>query len=156
MAPQAAFLLLAAFLVAPCSAQESRPVGSLRVGGTIHETLRADDAVLAGHGPSKAFEFVADTDGPVTVCLESFDFDASLRVERGNGDLVAEDDNGAVETNARVVFQAKPGSRYRIVAAAAKEKGAGEYILSLLAGDVARPTGAALLDTAIAFRAKAA
>ncbi|HKB17302.1 MAG TPA: hypothetical protein VKF62_14635, partial [Planctomycetota bacterium] len=114
-------------------------VQRIRVGETVSGVLSKDDPPLQGRGPSKASEFVAEADGPVTVSFESFDFDAFLRVEKEGGDLIAEDDNGGVETNARVVLQAKTGACYRIVVAAAGEKGAGEYHLSILAGDVTLP-----------------
>ncbi|HKB16326.1 MAG TPA: tetratricopeptide repeat protein, partial [Planctomycetota bacterium] len=68
---------------------------------------------------------------------------------------VAEDDNGAVETNARAVLQAEADRRYRILAAAAKEEG-GEFELSIVSGDPPRPSGSELLDAAIAFRRTAA
>ncbi|HKB16953.1 MAG TPA: hypothetical protein VKF62_12880, partial [Planctomycetota bacterium] len=96
-------------LAAACLAQETRPtwVGRIRVGDSV-------SGVLEGAPAARACELAVETDGKVTISLESFDFDALLRVEGEAGEKVAEDDNGGVETNARLVLQAKMGARYRI------------------------------------------
>ena len=112
-------------------------------------------AVLEGAGAARAYDFAVEEDRLVTVSVESFDFDAVIRIETAASAKVAEDDNGGVETNARVVLEAKAGVRYRLVVAAAGE-GAGEFSLSVAAGEAPRPAGATLLDAAIEFRAKAA
>ncbi|MCI0589665.1 MAG: CHAT domain-containing protein [Planctomycetes bacterium] len=151
------FLLLPALAaLAQESAPASRPAErTIRVGETLTGTVASSDPALPGHGPAAIVGFVAEAAGPVTISVDSIGFDAYLRVETEAGDLVAEDDNGGVETNARLVLEAKAGARYRIVAVAS-EGGAGEFTLSVAKGDVPRPSGAALLDAGIAFRSNAA
>src|SRR5262245_41663769 len=149
--------LAATALVGQASMPRSRPSESetVRVGEPVGGTLGPGDSALPGHGPSKRLSFPSESPGPLTLTLESFDFDAFLRVEDEAGGTVAEDDNGGVETNARVVLDAKAGVRYRVLVGAAKE-GAGEFALSVARGKVDRPRGAALLDAGIAYRARAA
>src|SRR5262245_6240929 len=139
----------------PGSRPTTRPARPIRVGDTVADALVPTDPPLPGHGPSKRFEFVAAEAGPVTLSLESFDFNAFLRVEDEAGEKVAEDDDGGVEWNARVVFDAKGGARYHVLLAAAKE-GAGEFALSVARGEVPPLRGPALLDAGIVYRGTAA
>ncbi len=137
--------------------QESRPEGvnRIRVGESATGALSSTHPSLGGRGPEKRYLFLLESTETVTISLESFDFDAFLRVEDESGGRIAGDDNGGVETNARLVLEARAGARYGIVAAASEE-GAGEFTLSVAKGDVPRPSGAALIDAGIAFRSKAA
>ena len=132
------------------------PMAEIKVGERVTGTLAATDPPLTGHGPANRYGFVAGANGKVTIALESFDFDAFLRVETEAGEKLAEDNNGGVETNARVVLETQEGARYRIVMAAAAKEGAGEFTLSVAAGTVSRPSGAALLDAGIEYRRTAA
>jgi CHAT domain-containing protein/Tfp pilus assembly protein PilF len=134
---------------------EETRAARIRVGESMTVALTKDDPLLPGHGPAKRYEFVAGSDGPVTISLQSYDFDAFLCVEDEEGTLVAEDDDGGIETNARAVFAARAEATYGVRVAAASE-GAGEFTLSVSAGEIANPTGAALLEAGIAFRATAA
>jgi len=149
-------LLLAATL----AAQEPRtPAGEvrevLRVGQTVDGVLRADDAPLAGRGPSKRFQLVPDSKGPVTLSLESYDFDAFLRVETAEGARIAEDDDGGIETNARVVLPAIEHASLVVVAAGAHAAD-GRFSLVVSEGISATPFGTPYLDAAIEFRSIAA
>ncbi len=129
----------------------------IRTGESVIGALPGGDAPLTGHGPSTRWEFVPEADGPVTISLESFDFDAFLRVESDAGERVAEADGGGCETNSRLVLVAAAGRIYSVVVAAASEKEpSGEYTLSIHSGDLPTPTGAAAADLAIAFRSGAA
>ncbi|HET6201278.1 MAG TPA: CHAT domain-containing tetratricopeptide repeat protein [Planctomycetota bacterium] len=123
----------------------------LRIGETIRGVLGPSPS----GSPARVFELVAETTGPLTILLESYDFDALLRVEREGGEVVAEDDNAAVETNARLVLGAGGEARYRILASTVKG-GSGEFTLTIVPGEAPRPSGVALLDAGIAFRSKAA
>jgi CHAT domain-containing protein/Tfp pilus assembly protein PilF len=132
------------------------PADTIRPGDTVRSSLAATDPVLAGHGPSRSFVLDAKEAGPLTVALESHDFDAFLRLETAAGKLIAEADGGGIETNASVVIQARAGARYRVIAAAAAMEGAGEMALSVTKGEVPLPKGKALAEAAAAFRARAA
>jgi CHAT domain-containing protein/Tfp pilus assembly protein PilF len=143
-------LFLAAVLAAP------GPEGVLEVGKTVRARLTGGDPPLEGRGPGRRFTLTVETDGPVTIALESLDLDGFLRIETANGQLVVEDDDGGVETNARAVLDAKAGSAYRIIAAAAAEGLAGELTISVAPGDVPRPEGATLSEAAAVFRSRSA
>ncbi|HET6203581.1 MAG TPA: CHAT domain-containing tetratricopeptide repeat protein [Planctomycetota bacterium] len=153
--------LFALLAVAPLFSQGTRPASRpadgrrVRVGETVSGALDPADPPLPGHGPSRRFEFVADSDGPVTLSLESVDFDAFLRVETEGEEKLAEDDNGGVETNARIVLAAARGTKYRLLLAAARE-GAGEFSFSLANGERPTLSGAALLEAGAAFHAEVA
>ncbi|HET6202632.1 MAG TPA: CHAT domain-containing tetratricopeptide repeat protein [Planctomycetota bacterium] len=156
-------LLLVALLVAATLAERRSPASTLdpeervRPGEPVAGSLSGREEALPGHGPAKRFAFVPDAGGAFTVSLESLDFDALLRVERESGEVLAEDDNGGIETNARVLFDAAAGARYRIVAAAASEKGgSGDFRLALVSGEAPLPGGGERLDAAISYQAQAA
>jgi hypothetical protein len=100
----------------------------IRVGESIAGRLNPSDPPLDGHGPARRFELEAERDGPVTVSLESYDFDAFLRIETASGEKVTEGDGGGIETNARVVLDARAKMRYAITASARKGE-AGEFTL---------------------------
>ena len=127
----------------------------LRVGERVTETLRDGDATLPGRGLAKRFRLAPREKGRITVSLESFDFDAILRVEPEGG-APAEDNDGGIETNARLVLDASPSSPILVWAAAVDERGSGEFVLSVDAGATALPEGAALLEASITYRATAA
>ncbi|HKB16060.1 MAG TPA: hypothetical protein VKF62_08335, partial [Planctomycetota bacterium] len=135
----------------PIPATLPAPRRLLRVGDVVSDRLEPSDPALPGHGPGAVFAFDSESTGTFTVSMESLDFDAFLRVETEGGERVAENDNGGVETNARLFLDAKAGGRYRVVAAAAKASG-GEFTLSVVAGEVPRLVGAALLDAGIEYR----
>jgi CHAT domain-containing protein len=143
-----ALILLAAFVpLLPAHAVEDR----IRPGDTVRGFLEAAGPDLVGYGASGRFELEVAEAGPVTLLLESHDFDAFLRVELADGTLVVEDDDGHLETNARIVVPAAAGARYRVVVAA-DGKGSGEFVLRALRGEAPRLEGGARLDAAIAFR----
>ncbi len=142
---------------APCIPARVVPDERLRPGEPVEGSLSGDEAPLPERGPARRFEFAPDAAGVFTVSLDSLAFDAFLRVEGEGGGTVAEDDNGGIETNARLVFRAAAGARYRIVAAAAVPgRAAGGFRLTVAAGEVPRLGGGELLDAAIAFRSAAA
>jgi CHAT domain-containing protein/Tfp pilus assembly protein PilF len=129
--------------------------GEIRLGEPLSGRWVAAGATLEGRGSAERFDYVAQASGAVTISLESFDLDAFLRVEGEAGEVLGEDDNGGVESNARIVLQATRGSRYRLVAAAAV-RADGEFTLSVSKGEVPLPAGRALADAAVAFRSEAA
>lgn len=147
-----AFLLWIAAAQTPADG----PGSHLRLGvpavGSLH---RGDPALLQGC-PGRRFSWASDEDRKVTVTLESLDYDPYLWVEDENGDPVAMDDNGGVETNARLVFDARRGARYRVLALGPKNGAGGEFTLLLRPGSIPRPAGAEYADAAIAFHAASA
>ncbi len=148
-----AWLLAALGLPMQTGAASSTPGERIAVGESVSGLLESGAPAPSGSGLSQRFELAAG-EGPVTITLESYDFDALLRVENGSGELLAEDDDGGVETNARLVLAEVREGRCWIVASS--KEGGGEFELSTMAGDVPRPAGAALLDAGIAFHSTAA
>ncbi len=125
-------------------------------GEKVVSSLSAGDPSLPGRGPVRWFAFEAGSAGPVTVALDSYDFDAFLRVESEGGETVAENEDGWLFTNAQVVFTGAPSTRYRIAAAAAHAGACGEFELRLFEGESPWPAGDAFLAAAIAYQSRAA
>jgi tetratricopeptide (TPR) repeat protein len=111
------------------------------------------DPALRGAGLELRFDLELE-ESPVTIALESYDFDSVLRIESTTGELLAEDDDSGVETDARVSLPA-PGKGPCSIVASSKV-GGGEFVLSVQTGDVPLATGTALEEAAIAFRRTAA
>jgi len=106
-------------------------------------------------GAPHRVELAFEAAGPVTIELSSFDFDALLHVEDESGAVVVEDDNGGVETNARLVLDtATDGRLFAVVSA--KESGVGQYWLVAEPGRWPPEEGTALLEAAIVYRVEAA
>lgn len=150
-------VLAAAALAALQSAPDAPPPATetLRVGGTVRGTLAPGDATLAGRGLVRRYEFAAESSGPVTVSLESFDFDAFLRIESEALGAPLESDAGGIETNAKIVFTAREGSRYA-VAVAANGAGKGEFTVSASSGSTPNAAGAERTRAGAAYRKTAA
>jgi tetratricopeptide (TPR) repeat protein len=147
------FMTLFALLLAAPSLQGPTSVPPRRritLGEHVSGALPEPDAAAGGVQPLERFELVVEEAGTLTICLESFDLDALLRVETPEGALVAEDDDSGLETDARITFAAEANAPL-IVSALAKE-GGGEFRLSVHEGELPLPTGAASIDAAIAWR----
>ncbi|MCI0589697.1 MAG: tetratricopeptide repeat protein, partial [Planctomycetes bacterium] len=128
----------------------------IRIGEGVVGSLSAADPSLPGRGPARWYAFTSESGGPVTASLDSRDFDAYLRVDLEGGGPVAENDDGWLFTNARVVFEAAASTPYRIAAAGARAGACGEFELRLVEGEPAPPSGDAFLEAAIAFQSSAA
>jgi len=144
--------LAAWWLVAAAAAAQA----PLEVGERTKGILKADDTPLTGHGPSQTFEIAVRMQGTFTVTLESYDFDAFVKVESTDGKLAREDDNGLLETNARAVFVANEKLKYRVVVASAREKVGGEFFVTILPGELEPTKPEKLLEEALQFRSTAA
>jgi CHAT domain-containing protein/tetratricopeptide (TPR) repeat protein len=128
----------------------------LRVGESRMGVIEPSSPTLPGRGGFVRFDLSVAPPGKVTVDLESYDFDAFLRIEDERGSSITEADGGGIETNARVAMEVQSGKRYGVVVAAAEPGGAGPFRISITEGEVPpldRPT---YLHGAAEFRAKAA
>lgn len=90
-------------------------------GGGVRATgrLDGDDPVLGDGTRFDLWRYVAATEGSVEVVLSSADFDAFLLVGSGEGGelaVMAEDDDGAGGTDARVRLPVRAGEVYHLVA----------------------------------------
>ncbi len=144
-------LLLVGAHASPASQE---PTGqSIRVGEKIEASLSAEDPEIPGQGLSRRFVLTPLDSGLLTISLDSFDFDVSVRVERPEGEPVAEDDDSGLETNARLILRVAAGASYRVVVISKHTPG--EFVLSVALGEPNELSGDAFLDAAIAFRATA-
>ncbi|MCE9592956.1 MAG: CHAT domain-containing protein [Planctomycetes bacterium] len=106
--------------LAPCAfvALASTPRAQrLEADRTLEITLGAEDPLLAGHGPSRSFEYVMDCDGTLHVWAASKDFDPILRIARADGTLLTEDDDSGGGTTAYVVLTVTHGRRCTLTVA---------------------------------------
>jgi CHAT domain-containing protein/tetratricopeptide (TPR) repeat protein len=84
---------------------------------------------LADAQSTARYHVVIRTGDVIELSLESYDFDARVRVERENGDLVAEDDDSGVETDAKLVVG--PGVEGKLVVVASSKDLGGEFDVAL-------------------------
>lgn len=84
---------------------------------------------LADAQSTARYSFTIRTDDVIELSLDSFDFDARLRVERETGELVGEDDDSGVETDARLVVG--PGVEGMLVVVASSKDLFGEFRVAL-------------------------
>lgn len=100
-------------------ASDSAEAGVARGGARISARLTGDDPVLPDSTRFHVWRYVADTAGTVEVVLSSADFDAFLlvgREKREELEFLAEDDDGADGTDARVRVPVRAGEVYHLVA----------------------------------------
>lgn len=141
---------LALFLAFASLADRESSSGQPGIG-----TLSTADPPLAGHGASERWSFESTASERVTITLRSHDFDAFLRVEKESGELVAEDDDGGIEHDARVRVDAVSGTRFVVIAAADEDEGSGEYVLGVEKGDLPVPAGVERLEAGLEWRSAA-
>lgn len=129
---------LGAVVPAPLSAQASRPAAAtagprpIRFGQDVTGSLTAADPALTGRGPFHAYRFTAKAEKRYIITLNAPDFDALVMVMREVGgitDVVASDDDGGGEMNARLRFRPTVAGSYIIVAQSLSEDGRGAYTL---------------------------
>jgi hypothetical protein len=100
--------------------------GVLRATGQLHSKdqearERYFKAYVIKFMPGKAY----------TIDLESNDFDAFLRLENAQGKILAQDDDGGGDLNARIVFSPTKEDTYRIIVTTFEPGETGRYTLSV-------------------------
>lgn len=114
-------LVVLAFCQAPERANATAPqpltVGTPTVGQ------------LADAQSTARYSIAIQKDDVIELSLGSFDFDARLRVERENGELVGEDDDSGIETDATLVVG--PGVEGTLVVIASSKDLFGEFRVEL-------------------------
>lgn len=94
------------------------PIDSqIRVGQQIEDKLSPDERPLPGFGSSKHFSLYADRPGPVTISIESFEFDAYLQIRIDGEPTVADDRDSGIGLDARLVLELEEGKSYRVIVA---------------------------------------
>jgi tetratricopeptide (TPR) repeat protein len=143
-----------ACLLAPAAASQAS-IPELRVGQTHSGSIGADDPRLLQDSPTQRLALSSKAGGKVTISVNSIDFDAFLRVETEAGDVVAEADDGGIETNARLVVELGRDKRYQVLVAA-KGGGSGWFWVDCQAGERPAPSREAIRIAAVAYHGSAA
>jgi CHAT domain-containing protein/tetratricopeptide (TPR) repeat protein len=148
LVPTCAFVV---FGLATKQAGSSKPV---QVGDTVHgEHVQA--STRAGQPqPTECYVFEPLHDGPVTISLESFDFDVAIEI-KSNGPPPVTDDIKWLEHNSWSILHAQAGAQYRIGIRSADGR-PGEFALRLTEGASRPPSGEAAFRERFAFCEEAA
>ncbi|MFO0982914.1 MAG: CHAT domain-containing tetratricopeptide repeat protein [Planctomycetota bacterium] len=109
--------------------------------------LAADNAALAGHGPSREFTYRAESDGVIYLSAFSRDVDTFLHVESTEGEVLAEDDNSGGGKSAFKRMEVTDGAELWITIAAAQSGKSGNVTVKLVA--LAKPDEAVLREVAV-------
>jgi tetratricopeptide (TPR) repeat protein len=127
----------------------------LGVGKSQWGSIKPDDPRLLLGSATQRLQLLSKSDGKVTISASSFDFDVFLRVETEAGDILKEDDDSGVETNARLVVELQRNRTYQVFVVA-KANGSGWFWVDCQPGEHPALPRAANLIAAIAFHGGAA
>ncbi len=103
----------------------------------------------------RRFPFVPKESDLYSVSLESYDFDVRLRVLDPDGEVLVEDNDGGVETNAWLVFRGYAGRQYELEVSSINEE-VGDFELSIVRDRIPFPSGQELTEVSIEYRRRAA
>ncbi|MBC8404480.1 MAG: tetratricopeptide repeat protein, partial [Planctomycetes bacterium] len=132
-----AVLMLALFAQDPVFLEIGKPIeGAIDVDSPVSHTPTLDANYTAAPTVGIGFQLVVPESGPYTIELRSYDFDAYLVVTQFDGSLLTEDDDGLLNTHARVVIDLEANHKY-VVKACALHGGRGKFQLQLLGGSPA-------------------
>lgn len=135
------FVLLTALL--PLSQEEAE----LQPGVPLAVEITADDPVLAGWGPSRRFAYTPDFDGRVFAFVLCDAFDPYLRIEGEDGVLLAEEDDGLLDSTDLLFLEVKAGAPLTVVAGGSTPDDAGTLALHLHEAPETEATRAAAAGT---------
>jgi hypothetical protein len=130
-----------AFIVAatPVVAQQPEP---LRLGQPVTASLQASDPSMMDQGPFRVYSFDARGAQRYIFTLDSDDFDAFLSVHRRVGgitEVLATDDDGGGDLNARLRWLAPESGTYLVVAHALTPGSFGQFRLAVQEAEPPRP-----------------
>lgn len=120
--------------------QGAEEVLAIRLGEARRESLIEEATHRADHPAARGFRFVAPETSRVTISAESYAINAYLSVFDAEGELLAEDADGGIEQNARLVLDLEQGDELSIVVSTDKHR-EGEVKLEVSAGEVELPSG---------------
>ncbi|MEW6729704.1 MAG: tetratricopeptide repeat protein [Acidobacteriota bacterium] len=128
-------------------AVENRPIA-------INQTLesRVDKGDVKGEGaPLERWESIGRIGQPITIEMNSDEFDPVLRLLGANGNIIASDDNSGPGLNARIFIKLPQDGRYYIEAAAIWQQRGGRYRLSVVEGETPVKTGMEKLNADLEY-----
>jgi len=145
MLPVALLLSLSLFLQEPVPLGVDAPVsGVIDAQSESVQTPTLDAAAAAGPVVGNEHLLVVTESGTYTIELRSHDFDAYLVLLEESGTPIAEDDDGLIGSQSRLVVEIEAGEKYR-VQACALGGAQGAYELHLLVGPPAPATQQSLM-----------
>lgn len=143
-----------AFLAGVASAAKSAP-GALALGQAVTGSLDANDPKLPDGSHFEQWSYAGRQGERIQITLESSEFDAYLILGQQSGgsiQSVAEDDDGAGETNARITAELPADGTYLILANSYGEGATGSYTLRVDRGGAANTaTRPAAIDYAARY-----
>ncbi len=117
---------------------------TVELGHPVRSELKSDVPLF--------LRFRAETTGPVTISLESTDFDPKLSAFDSENAVLGRNDEGGLEWNARLVLSLESGQAIQLQVDS--KGGSGQFELKVVAGRRAPLEGKALLEAAAEFRAQ--
>ena len=133
----------AVFLMLLLASQEPAPARPDRFDRVLPVHIAASDPVLQGHGPSKRVEHVAGFGGSLHMWTHvDHEIDTFLRVEDGNGRLLAEDDDSGGKPAPYLELPVEPDTRLVITVAASDPGNGADTELHLVAAPETETTSA--------------
>lgn len=113
------------------TADPCRVLRAITVGASVTGALTTNDCRLSDSSFVQTYEVNITTEALLEIEMSSSDFDAYLfLVDAAGQTVLAEDDDGGLGTNARILYNFRPG-RYRIVANSFARNSVGSYLLAL-------------------------
>lgn len=132
-------IFLATWAQTPVPGPSDAPARSLRLGEEMRGELPAQ--VEAGGSAARLlFDLDLSSPGPVTITLDSLDFDARLEVEAPGKGVLGRDEDSGDTTNAWLVLDVADPSKLSI-RASAQDGRSGEFVLLVREGRIKAPTG---------------
>ena len=137
------------------TSEVSAGMTAVKVGDVVRGML-TESSALADHGPVQWYSLVPEEDGELTLALDSYDFDAFLRVESPQAETLVEDDDSGIGDNSSLAFAAIRETRYRIAVAARHAGQVGEFVFSVQKDPAPKRSVAEVLDADQAWLARSA
>jgi thiol-disulfide isomerase/thioredoxin len=121
----------AAFLAGSAGLAADKKEGgmALKLDGELTKEDPKDKMLRNSYSKVHPFKMIAGR--AYRIDLKSKDFDAFLRLEDPKGKMVAYDDDSGGGLDARIVYKAKEGGEYKIIATSFKPDGTGKYTLTV-------------------------
>ncbi len=107
----------------------SRAIKNLNIGETVTDRLTSANEVLEDGSYAQRYLIQLTQGQIIQITLQGDDFDAYLMLQEYNGATVAQDDDGAGGTDARINYTAPKAGLYVVIVNSLGEKEEGEFAL---------------------------